>query len=87
MYKLIFHKKALKFVQKRRADEKFNIDEKLKLLRSNPYPTNNQLDIKKLQNSEFYRLRINNYRFIYEIIENDVVILMLQAGNRGDIYK
>ena len=76
MYRLIFHKKALKFIQKRSTDEKFKIDEKLKLLRSNPYPTNNQLDIKKLQNSEFYRLRINNYRFIYEIIEDDVAILM-----------
>ena len=87
MYKLIFHKKALKFVQKRAPEEKSRIDAKLKLLKENPYPTNKQLDIKKLQNSEFYRLRISDYRFIYEIIEDEVVILMLQAENRGDIYK
>ncbi len=87
MYKLVFHKNALKFVQKRTPNEKLLIDAKLKLLQSNPYPTNNRLDIKKLQNSDFYRLRINAYRFIYEIIEDEVVILMLKAGNRGEIYK
>ncbi len=87
MYKLVFHKNALKFVQKRTPNEKLLIDAKLKLLQSNPYPTNNRLDIKKLQNSDFYRLRINAFRFIYEIIEDEVVILMLKAGNRGEIYK
>ncbi len=86
MYKLIIHKKALKFLKKRNDNEKVQIDAKLKLLKSNPYPTNEQLDIKKLQNSNFYRLRINDYRFIYEIIDDELIILLLQAGNRGDIY-
>jgi mRNA-degrading endonuclease RelE of RelBE toxin-antitoxin system len=39
---------------------------KLAILKNNPYP-NSLLDIKKLSNSSFYRLRINNFRFIYEI--------------------
>ena len=85
-YSLIFQKKVLKFIQKRNLKEKENIDNKLRLLKENPFATNKQLDIKKLTNSEFYRLRINNYRFIYEIINDELVILMLDGDNRGDIY-
>ena len=48
-------KKVLKFIQKRDPKEKENIDNKLRLLKKNPFTTNKQLDIKKLTNSEFYR--------------------------------
>ncbi|CAA6810925.1 MAG: Unknown protein [uncultured Campylobacterales bacterium] len=85
MYKLILRKKVIKFIHKRDKNDKLNIDLKLKLLQDNPYPKSN-LDIKKLSNSPFYRLRINNYRFIYEILENELIILMIDGNNRGDIY-
>ena len=84
-YALIFKKKVIKFLQKRNPKDKLNIDSKLKTLKDNPYP-NSQLDIKKLSNSNLYRLRINNYRFIYEIIDDELVILMIDGDNRGDIY-
>jgi len=84
-YKIIAKKSVQKFIEKRDTKEKQKIKEKLKILKNNPYP-NPLLDIKKLKNSEFYRLRINDYRFIYEIIDNELVILMLEANNRGDIY-
>ena len=86
MYKLIARKNVKKFINKRNEKEKETIKKKLKLLKENPYPDNTFLDIKKLKNLPFYRLRINNYRIIYEIIENEVVILLLEADNRGDIY-
>jgi mRNA interferase RelE/StbE len=85
-YKIIARKQVKKFIDKRIPKEKETILEKLKLLKSNPYPANVYLDIKRLKNSEFYRLRINNYRIIYEIIDNELVILMLEADSRGDIY-
>ena len=84
-YKIIAKKSVQKFIEKRDTKEKQKIKEKLKILKNNPYP-NPLLDIKKLKNSEFYRLRINDYRFIYEIIDNELVILMIEADNRGDIY-
>jgi mRNA interferase RelE/StbE len=77
---------VIKFLQKRVPKDKLAIDSKLKLLSQSPYPTNDALDIKKLANSEYFRLRINNYRFIYEIIDEELVILMLDGDNRGDIY-
>jgi len=85
-YKLILNKKVIKFIQKRSPKDKTNIDIKLKILKNNPYP-NTLLDIKKLSNSPYYRLRINDYRFIYEIIDDELVILMIDSNNRGDVYK
>ncbi len=85
MYRLISKKSVVKFIEKRVPKEKSVIKEKLKLLKLNPYP-NDFLDIKKLSNSEYYRLRISHYRFIYEIIEDELVILMVKSDNRGDIY-
>ena len=85
LYSLKVRKKIIKFINKRNLKDKNNINAKLKILKSNPYP-NNLLDIKKLSNSDFYRLRINNYRFIYEIIEDKLIILVVEGDNRGDIY-
>ena len=85
IYKLILNKKVIKFIQKRDLKNKNNIDSKLRILKSNPYP-NSKLDIKKLSNSDFYRLRINNFRFIYEIIDDELIILMVDGDNRGGIY-
>jgi len=84
-YKLILNKKSIKFINKRSQQDKKNIDSNLSMLKNNPYP-NSLLDIKKLSNTDFYRLRVNNYRFIYEIIDDELVILMVNANNRGDIY-
>lgn len=85
-YSLILKKKVIKFLEKRTPKDKSNVDEKLKVLKNNPYP-NSLLDIKKLSSSNFYRLRISDYRFIYEIIDDELVILMIDGDNRGNVYK
>jgi len=85
-YSLKLSKTVVKFIEKRTPKEKNNIDEKLKILKNNPHP-NSLLDIKKLSNSDFYRLRISDYRFIYEIIDDELVIMMIDADGRGNIYK
>ena len=61
--------------------------EKFDKLEINPYPSNSELDIKKLKNCEEYRLRIGKYRFIYQIKNNVLIIIMEKADGRGDIYK
>jgi len=37
--------------------------------------------------TESYRLRIWKYRFIYEIIEDKLIITFTDWDNRWDIYK
>ena len=34
-----------------------------------------------------YRLRIGKYRFLYEVLESEILIYAYKADSRGDIYK
>ncbi len=45
-----------------------------------------QFEIKKLKLSDdLYRIRVGNFRIIFEFLEKDIVIL--KVGHRKDIYK
>ena len=33
-----------------------------------------------------YRLRVGNYRFLYDVIEDELIIYIEKGDNRGDIY-
>lgn len=87
MYSLIIYKKAAKFLKSRNSSTKGIIAKKLDLLKENPY-THPLLDIKKLKGVEnVFRLRIGTIRIIYQVIEQELLILVISAGGRGDVYK
>lgn len=53
-------------------------------LAKNPYPQG----VKKLVNSENnYRIRVGDYRIIYEIKSSVLIIYIIKVGNRQSIYK
>ncbi|MDI7774676.1 type II toxin-antitoxin system RelE/ParE family toxin [Asticcacaulis sp. EMRT-3] len=50
-----------------------------------PYAPNNNL--KKLQGTTGYRLRVGDWRIIYEVQDEKLVMLVLEIDARGGIYK
>ena len=46
-----------------------------------------KLDIKALQGRDGFRLRVGKWRVIYHRDDNAMIILVVDAGSRGDIYK
>ena len=85
MYSLQLRKQVVKFINSRTPKERRVIAETLEKLRINPY--HNTLDIKKLKGTaQKYRLRIGDYRFLYAIYQERVLVYVYKAGNRGDIY-
>lgn len=86
-YRLLLHKSVTKFLERCPDKQRQDIKQKLELLKQNPY-TNAQLDIKSMQGYEsLYRLRIGQYRLVYQIKKDELIIFILKAGNRSDIYK
>lgn len=80
MYRVVFHKKAKKFVDGLPKQEKTRIVTAIEQL---PHIG----DIKKLQgHSALYRLRVGKYRIIYTVDNNILVIYIIDIGNRGEIY-
>ena len=45
-------------------------------------------DVKKLKgDNELYRLRVGDYRVVYKIDDGLLLITVVNAGNRGQIYR
>ena len=42
---------------------------------------------KKLKGRDGYRIREGNYRIIYDIFDNELVVDIVEIGHRKDIYK
>jgi len=61
------------------------IRDKLRLLATAPYAPNN--NVKKLQGREGYRMRVGDCRVIYEIRDDQLIVLVLDSGPRGGIYR
>lgn len=59
------------------------IIKELKQLEENPFPQNS----KKLKERNGYRVRLGDYRIIYEINLETNKIMVLRAAHRKDIYK
>ena len=55
----------------------------LDALLQNPRPSG----IKKLKGEDAYRLRVGDYRAIYEIHDKRLVILVVSVGHRREVYR
>ncbi len=52
-------------------------------LEANPRP----VGYKKLKGRSGFRVRVGNYRIIYEIVEDELIIDVITLGHRKDIYE
>ncbi len=61
------------------------IHEKLDVIAADPFA--NHPNAKKLQGREGYRLRIGDWRVIYKVVNEQLVIIVLKVASRGEVYK
>ena len=83
MYKVEILSSADKTLRKVNQKERIPIAKAINNLSANPRP----YGYKKLQDSEFYRIRINDYRVIYRIKDKELLILVIKIGHRKEIYR
>ncbi len=57
--------------------------ERIEALRNDPRPAG----CEKLSAQERYRVRQGVYRIIYEIRENELVVIVVKVGHRREVYK
>ena len=80
MYKIIIKKKAKKFIDKLPKNERRRVVRAIERLP-------NGEDIKKLKgHSELLRLRVGDYRIIYSVDNGELIVYVIDVGNRGEIY-
>lgn len=85
MYTVNFLRKASKTLKKIDKVYSVLILNKLNELAKNPFENTN---VKALAGkNKTYRLRVADYRVIYEIKNNELIILVLDIDHRSRIYK
>jgi len=86
MYQLKLSKEVDKFLDKHRDIWK-RLNEKMSQIQENPHHPA-WVDVKSyIWYPNNYRLRIGKYRFLYEVIEDQVLVYFYDADSRWDIYK
>ncbi|TCT23179.1 type II toxin-antitoxin system RelE family toxin [Thiobaca trueperi] len=86
-YQLKLHKDAAKFLRSLPARMRDRVRDKLDMLMDNPHDMQ-RLDVKPMVGENgLWRLRVGSIRLIYEVQEHYLVIYVVTAGNRGDVYK
>lgn len=84
-YTLLIKKQAKKALQSLARTDRNRIAEKITLLGENP--DNPTLDIKPLQGEPYYRLRVGQWRVIFDRDDEVKIIAIEKIKPRGGAYK
>ena len=83
MYKILVERYAQKQLMKLSIAEIPAIKEAIASLADNPRPSG----CKKLKGEPAWRIRVGNYRVIYEIDDEKVIVIVITVCHRKDVYK
>jgi mRNA interferase RelE/StbE len=85
-YKVEFVKSARKEFDRLDTKLKVKTAEALRLLAQNPF--SELLKVKKLKGANnLYRIRLGDYRIVYEIRNEQLIVLVIKVGHRREIYR
>ena len=83
-YQILFAPPAEKSLAKLPNDIQRRIVKAVESLADNPRPVQS----KKLQGPEdLYRIRVGDYRVVYDIRDQKLIVLIVRIGHRREIYR
>ena len=84
-YRIHYRRAAIRYIRKMAADQRRRVISAIEKLGENP--KNQALDVKKLSGREGFRLRVGDYRVLFERHDDELVILIVNVKPRGEAYK
>ena len=82
-YNITLKLRAIKALEKINEPYYSNIKEAIYNLADNPRPAGD----KKLKGRDGYRIRVADYRIIYDIFDDVLLVEVIDLGHRKDIYE
>ena len=83
-YTIVFDRAANKSFQSLERPLQLRLLEHIESLADNPRPAG----VKKIKGQhEHWRIRAGNYRIIYTIRDQELVVLILKIGHRREVYR
>jgi mRNA interferase RelE/StbE len=84
MYRIVIKKSALKELEEIQKKFRLKIIQKIDELALDPRPAG----VRKLESTENnYRVRVGDYRIIYQIVDAILVIDVIKIANRKEAYR
>ena len=84
-YNIVYTKQAVKAFKGMPKQTSKAIRKKLEQIAEDPFAP--QHNVTKLQGRDGYRLRQGDWRVIYEIQQEKIVVLVLEIGLRKEVYR
>lgn len=82
-YKVLLKKSAAKELEKVPEKDRKKVIKNIRDLSLDPRPQG----VKKLSGQEKYRIRQGNYRILYQIVDEELIIYVVGVGHRKDIFR
>ena len=82
-YKILIKPSAVKELEVIPEKDRQRIVYRIQGLAENPRPRG----CEKLSDQDKYRLRQGKYRILYQVYDDEVIVLVVRVGKRGEIYK
>ena len=82
-YKILIKPSAVKELEAIPEKDRRRIVYRIQGLAENPRPRG----CEKLSDQDKYRLRQGKYRILYQVYDDEVIVLVVRVGKRGEIYK
>ena len=82
-YEVIVENQARKFIERLDYQDRARIITALRLLELEPRPRR----VTKLTDTGEYRVRVGDYRIIYEIHDRVLIVKVVRVGHRREVYR
>ena len=82
-FQVILPKSVQKQLDRLAGDTARRVLDRLRELENHPRPTG----VKKLKGRPAWRVRVGDYRIIYEIHDRELQIIVITVGHRREVYR
>ena len=82
-FELIFKQSVAKDLRQIPKKDVARILKRIEALRAEPRPPG----VEKISGRERYRIRQGVYRILYEILNNELMVVVVKIGHRRDVYR
>ena len=82
-YNVRVKRSAAKEIEALPPKDRRRVVAKIQTLAGNPRPVGSE----KLSGEDKYRLRQGDYRILYQIVDDELIVTAVKVGNRRDVYR
>jgi mRNA interferase RelE/StbE len=83
LYAVVFRSSAAKELRKLPAPARKQVSEAIDSLAADSRPQG----VRKMAGADAWRIRIGDYRVVYSIADQQLMIEIIKIGNRRDVYR